>query len=140
MKLKVKKLNEDAMLPTRAHPWDAGADLYAAEAVPYKADDVVIFVPTHVSIGIEPGYVGLICDRSSMARSGFKVGGGVVDAGYTGEVGVMLLNLTKQHGCIAKGAKIAQMLLIPVMTPLVEEVTELAESERGSGAYGSTGK
>lgn len=136
---KVKRLDDNATLPTRAHATDAGMDLYASEDVPYSPGQIIV-IPTKVSIDIQPGNVGLVCDRSSMGKKGFKVAGGVIDAGYRGECNVILINLTGDHGCIRKGDKVAQMLIMPVSTPKVVEVTELSETERGDKGFGSSGR
>lgn len=137
-KLKTMKMSEDAKLPTRAHADDAGADLYASADVSYKPGDIIV-VPTQVAMGIESGYVGLVRDRSSVSKKGLKVTAGVVDAGYTGEVQVVLLNLSGKHGCIQKGEKFAQILILPVATPEIVEVTSLADSARGAKGFGSSG-
>jgi dUTP pyrophosphatase len=100
----------------------------------------VIKVPTGVAIEIPPGYVGLIRDRSSVSLTGLKVTAGVIDAGYTGEVNVCLLNVAAEHGCIVKGQKIAQILIVPVATPPVEVVKEFTtKSGRKEKGFGSTG-
>jgi dUTP pyrophosphatase len=136
--IKIKKLHPEAVLPTRAHPNDAGMDLYALADVPYKPGDCIV-VPTGVAISVPEGYVGLVRDRSSVSKQRLKVTAGVIDAGYTGESCVVLLNLSGEHGCIKRGSKIAQMLLIQVATPAVEEVVELAASPRGAKGFGSSG-
>lgn len=136
--LNVKKLFSGAALPTRHNPEDAGLDLYAVEDVPYRPGELVV-VPTAVAMEIDPGYVGLICDRSSMGKRQFKVMGGVIDAGYRGDITVMLKNLSDQHGCIRKGERIAQMLIVPVALPVVREVKELSGTSRGTGGFGSSG-
>lgn len=136
--INVKLLNKHAIAPTRAHSWDAGLDLYASEDVPYKPDTIVT-VSTGVAMAVPVGYVGLVRDRSSVSKQGLKVTAGVVDAGYTGEIGVVILNLSNQHGCIRKGQKIAQILLLPVSTPLVAVVDELPSSTRGDKGFGSSG-
>lgn len=136
--IQVKKLASDATLPTRANSHDAGMDLYASEDVEYKPNDLIV-VPTKISVGIAPGYVGLVRDRSSVSKSKLKVTAGVVDAGYTGEVMVVMLNLSGQHGSIRRGQKFAQMLIIPVVTPEVVEVLHLGQTERGDKGFGSSG-
>ncbi len=137
--INVMRLSTEAKLPTRAHPVDAGMDLYASKALSYKAEDKILVINTEVAIEITPGYVGLVRDRSSMSKKGLKVTGGVIDAGYTGECAVVMLNLSGQGGYIGKGDKVAQMLLIPVETPAVCEVTQLGQTERGAKGFGSSG-
>lgn len=136
--IKVKRLNKDAVLPTRTHEHDAGLDLYALEDVAYKPGDT-IYVHTGVAADIPNGYVGLVRDRSSVSKRRIKVSAGVVDAGYRGSIDVLLLNLSGEHGCIKKGEKIAQLLIIPVATPSVVEVSELTETVRSEKGWGSSG-
>lgn len=140
MSLKVKKLVPGAKLPSRAQEGDAGLDLYAAEAMVIVPKELRV-VGTGIALEIPHGSVGLIWDKSGLAaKSGLKTMGGVIDAGYRGEVRVVLVNLgTVPHG-IAAGDKIAQLLVQKVDLPSVEEVTELSDSERGEGGFGSTGR
>lgn len=145
--LKVFKLNPEAYLPTRNNADDAGIDLYSLETFVIPIGSTKI-VSTGVAIKIPVGFVGKVEDRSSMARNGLKVGGGIIDAGYSGEVSVVLHNLTNSNHSsfqgrgylIEKGQKIAQLLLIPVETPNVQEVDHLWNSNRGSKGWGSSGK
>ena len=132
------KGEKQGYVPTRAHDTDAGMDLYAAEDTPYKPGDI-ISVSTKVAVEIAPGYVGFVRDRSSVSKSGLKVTAGIIDAGYTGECVVVLLNLSGQHGCVRKGSKIAQILILPVATPSIFEVGELGASTRGNKGFGSSG-
>ncbi len=136
--IRIMKLGDRATLPTRGHPNDAGLDLYAAETVDFRPGQVIV-VPTHIAMEIPPGYVGLIRDRSSVGKRKLKVTGGVIDAGYTGSVDAVLLNLGGEHGCIRQGERFAQILLLPVATPEVVEVSELTPTSRGSAGFGSTG-
>jgi len=138
--IKVKKLSFNAVLPTRAHEWDAGLDLYAAVDIPYKPGDMML-VQTCIAMEIDPGYVGFIRDRSSISKTKLKVTAGIIDAGFKGEVCVALLNLSGEHGCITAGSKIAQILIVPIATPMVVEVNDFnEESARGSKGWGSTGR
>lgn len=136
--LEVKKLTAHAKLPTRAHPGDAGLDLYAADDDPYRPDEVFT-VGTGVAIAIPKGMVGLVCGRSSLNVKGLISTGGVIDHGYTGEIKIALLNMTGEHGCIRRGERVAQLLLLPIESPSVCEVPELPDSERGDRGFGSTG-
>lgn len=140
----MRKLDQKALTPTRSHPTDAGLDLYCFEDVPYKPGDLVK-VPTRVAIEIPKGFVGLIRDRSSVSLQKLKVTAGVIDCGYTGEVNVVLLNLAQGmdgHGCVQRGQKIAQILLVPIETPEVEVVEDFTPTESGrkEQGFGSTGK
>ena len=145
--ISVFRLNENAVLPTRANPTDAGLDLYAIEDVFIPVNKTQV-VKTGVAIKIPDGYVGKVEDRSSMAVKGLRTGAGVIDSGYTGEVGVVIHNLnndaepgwySSRGFYIKRGQKIAQLLLYKVETPKVEEVSILWSSERGSGGFGSSG-
>lgn len=139
MKLKIKKLYPDAKLPTRAHHDDAGTDLYA------QGDHIVLphqttIIPTGVAMELEKGYVSLIWDKSSVGSKGIKTLGGVIDAGYRGEYKIILHNLNNEAYVFKHGDKVAQLLVQKVEFPDLEEVTELADSTRGEGGFGSTGK
>ncbi len=137
--VRVKRLEPDTTLPTRAHPTDAGMDIYAWRTVKFSADDVVVIVPTKVAVEVPEGYVGLIRDRSSISKRGLKVTAGVIDCGYTGDPCVVFLNVSRSEGVVEKGSKIAQILLLPVATPEIVEVKELDETGRGSKGFGSSG-
>ncbi len=136
--LKVKRLDPRAELPVRAHSNDAGLDLKCLDnfILPPRTP---IKISTGLSFEIEPGFSGIIFDRSSMGFKGVSVLGGVVDSGYTGEVSVILLNSTDFFIKIESGSKIAQMVVLPITTPTVVEIDSIAESSRGSGGFGSTG-
>ena len=138
----VRQLDPDLPLPGYAHPGDAGADLYAASAadIPPGARAVV---PTGVAIELPDGYVGLIHPRSGLAaRLGVTVlnAPGTVDSGYRGEIMVILQNhdpVTIAH--IARGDRIAQLVVQRVERAHFHRVEALTESRRGAGRHGSTG-
>lgn len=138
--LKVKRLSETAVLPSYAHADDAGMDLFAcAETVVPRGGRTL--VGTGVAMEIPEGYVGLIWDKSGLSNNhGLKTLGGVVDAGYRGEVKVGLANISDEDYTIRAGEKIAQMLIQSVEHAIVEEVRELTDTLRGEGGFGSTGK
>jgi dUTP pyrophosphatase len=139
MNLKIKKLISDAMIPSYAHAGDAGLDLYSCEEVLLKPMERRM-IKTGISMAIPHGYVGLIWDKSGMAaKYGLKTMAGVVDAGYRGEIIVVLHNLSANDFLIEKNSKIAQMLIQPVHSADVVEVDSLDETSRGNGAWGSTG-
>ncbi len=139
MNLKVKKLHLDAKLPTRAHHDDAGLDIYCYEKT-ILLPHTTIKVPTGIAYEVPEGYVGLIWDKSSVGGKGIKTLGGVLDAGYRGELFVPLYNLGNEPYIFEAGHKIAQMLIQKVELWEVEEVDVLSETVRGEGAFGSTGK
>lgn len=139
MKLKVKKLYENSLIPSRAHHNDAGADLYAYNdhvVLPGKR----VTIPTGVALEIEEGNVGLIWDKSSIGAKGLKTLGGVLDAGYRGEVFVTVQNLGDETYTFSHGQKVAQLIIQKVEFPEIIEVSELSDSLRGEGGFGSTGK
>jgi dUTP pyrophosphatase len=142
MSLRVRRVDPRAVLPTRAYPGDAGLDLYAlddAELGPGERASV----RTGIAVQIPEGQAGLVLPRSGLARRhGISVvnAPGLIDAGYRGEVEVLLLNTDRSTPfSIAAGDRIAQLVIVGVHAPQVLEVQELALSERGSGGFGSSG-
>jgi dUTP pyrophosphatase len=139
MKIKIKKLHSEAKIPNFALPGDVGMDLYSASDVIIKPGER-ISCPTGIAIKIPEGYAALIWDKSGPSHKfGIKTLGGVFDSNYTGEYLIGMINLGKEDFVIEKGQKIAQVLFQKVEHPEVEEVEELEETNRGSGAFGSTG-
>lgn len=139
MNLKVKKLHPDAKLPSKGHPGDAGIDFFAIETNVF-ATGAQVNVKTGVAIEIPEGHVGLIWDKSSVSfNKGLKVMGGVIDAGYRGEIIISLLNTSKNEQIIEKGQKVAQMIIQKFEDCNIEEIEELSETVRGQGREGSTG-
>lgn len=143
MKLKVV-LDPGAKMPTRAHKMDAGLDLYSTvdTVLPVKSawTDGNVCIDTGVHIEIPTGYVGFLKSKSGLnVKSGIQ-SEGVIDAGYTGSIMVKLYNHGKNPVKIAKGQKISQLVLLPIITPDLELVDSLEDTERGTGGFGSTGK
>lgn len=139
MQLQVKKLHPDAKLPQFAHATDAGLDLYTVENVAIAPGER-ISIATGIAVQIPVGYVGLIWDKSGIAqKGGLKTLGGVIDADYRGEVFVGLLNTGAEQYEFTSGQKIAQMLIQKIEHPEIIEVDELDDTDRGDGAFGSTG-
>ena len=137
--LEIQKLHPEAKVPTRAYEHDAGLDLTTVETHTLKPGEGKIF-KTGIAIALEPGYVGLVWDRSSMGKKGIKTLGGVIDSGYRGEVGVILWNISQESHTISAGERIAQLLVQTVATPQTKEVSDLSKTERGAGGFGSSGK
>lgn len=142
MTLKVRRLDARARLPTRAYPGDAGLDLYALENGALEPG-ARASIRTGIAVEIPDGRAGLVLPRSGLAaKHGIALvnAPGLIDAGYRGEVRVLLLN-TDQNAtfAISAGDRIAQLVLVEVQTPAVVEVGDLALSERGAGGFGSTG-
>ncbi len=139
MQIKMKRLHEDAVLPNYAHPGDVGLDLYSLEDYTLQPGEVHIFF-VGFALEFDAGYAAIVKDKSSVGGKGVVTVGGVYDAGYRGEYNVGLLNGTKEPFEVKKGQKIAQLVIFPVALATLEEVTELSDSSRGTGSFGSTGK
>lgn len=123
----------------KAHKTDAGYDLLADETHVVYANDSRL-ISTGLKVGIPKGYVGIIKARSGLSvKHGIDVGAGVVDCGYTGDVGVLLRNTSKEAFRVNKGDKIAQMVVIAISPYEVLKVNSLDNSDRGSKGYNSTG-
>ena len=136
-KMKIK-LDEGAYKPTRAHEIDAGLDLYARETQIVPAKESAIF-DTGVHIEIPVGYVGMIKSKSGLNVKHGLSSEGVVDAGYTGSIVVKLYNHSGYDYTVQAGNKISQIVIMPIITPELELVDELDETERGNNGFGSTG-
>jgi len=140
IKVGIKKINNDAKIPTYAHEGDAGMDIYSVESVVVEAG-AHAKIHTGVAVEIPNGFVGLVWDKSGISMNyGLKTLGGVIDAGYRGEVMVGVANLSKENYVVEKGHKIAQVLIQKIESPEIVEVKELNTSERGKKGFGSTGK
>ncbi|MDW7759937.1 MAG: dUTP diphosphatase [Acidobacteriota bacterium] len=139
MKLAVKRIHPDAKLPVRGHPGDAGLDLFAVEDG-LLAPGEIRPISTGIQVAVPAGHVGLIWDKSGISLQGVHRLAGVVDAGYRGEVRVVLANLGRESFEIRKGMKIAQMLVQAVAAPEVVEMDELDVTSRGEDGFGSTGR
>jgi dUTP pyrophosphatase len=140
MVLKVKLLNVDAKIPTKAHEGDLGYDLYSAEDIIIKPN-CVTKVHTGIACSFPNGYGALMRDRSSMAtKAEIFVVAGVIDSGYRGEILVAFMNPFDKIYIIKKGDKIAQMIVTKVNNCVIEEVEELDDTSRSDGGFGSTGR
>ena len=138
MQIMVKKLTAEARLPAFAHPGDAGMDLFACVEMTLAPGETKP-VPTGIQMAIPQGHVGLVWDKSGISLKGVHRLAGVVDAGYRGEVRVVMINLGLEPFAVAKGMKIAQLLVQPVMSVEVVETDSLDDTTRGQGGFGSTG-
>jgi dUTP pyrophosphatase len=140
--LNVQRLDPRAKLPTRAYPGDAGLDLYALEDA-LLDPGARVSLRTGIAVEIPEGQAGLVLPRSGLAaRHGIALvnAPGLIDAGYRGEVRVLLLNTDRDAACaIQAGDRIAQLLLVRVELADVLEVGELALASRGEGGFGSSG-
>ncbi len=139
MKIKFQKILADAIIPHYAHTGDAGIDIFSAEDAVIKAGERKN-VRTGVKMEMPEGCAALVWDKSGLAlKNGIKTMAGVIDSCYRGEIGIVLINLGNLDFKIAKGQKIAQMLIQKMEQAEVEEVKELNETSRGDGGFGSTG-
>lgn len=136
------RLAEEAILPTRAYPGDAGLDLHALEGATLGPGRRAS-IRTGIAIELPEGLAGLVLPRSGLAaRHGIALvnAPGLIDSGYRGELQVLLLNTDPDASfTIAPGDRIAQLVLVRIETPAVVEVDTLAPSERGVGGFGSSG-
>ena len=140
--LDVTLLHPAAQPPARSRPGDAGYDLRCVE--PFRlAPGERATVPTGVAIAVPEGAAGLVVPRSGLAaRHGISVvnGPGLIDPNYRGEVKVVLVNLGAQSYHADAGDRIAQLLLVPCLTPEVQVVGELPQTDRGAAGFGSSGR
>jgi len=139
VRVKIKKLKENAVVPSYAHMGDAAMDLFSAE-------DYVVgvgkrqLVSTGIAMALPEGYFASIRGKSGLAyKKGICILGGVIEYTYRGEYGVIVLNTGDEDFVIRAGDKVAQVVIAPVSTAEVEVVEELDETVRGEGAFGSTG-
>jgi dUTP pyrophosphatase len=141
--LPILKLKDEAILPSRAHPGDAGLDLYACEAA-HIGPGERWSVGTGVGVEIPEGHAGLVLPRSGLARDhGIALvnAPGLIDSGYRGELRVLLLNTDPAETFrVEAGDRIAQLVLTPIATPEPVEAAELTESVRGRSGFGSSGR
>ena len=143
-KIRVKKLNEKAMLPTYGSAGAAGADLYACLEAPVTIEPgESAWIPTGLALEVPEGCAGLVYARSSLGvKRGLAPANkvGVIDSDYRGEIRVVLFNHGKIAQVVEHGERIAQFLITSVLTPAYVEVDELTNTDRGIGGFGSTGK
>lgn len=146
MQIPVKRLHPDARLPVRAHASDAGADLFALDG----ADEEVDYRPLHpgerrlfrtgIALAVPEGWYGRIAPRSGLSvKQGIDVMAGVIDSGFLGEVQVLLVNLGRDPVWIKPGDRLCQLIIERCEAASFEEVTDLEQSARGAGGFGSTG-
>ena len=133
------KLDDGAFVPTRAHEHDGGMDLYAMEDQIVPARESAIF-DTGVHVQLPNGTAGLLVSKSGLNVKHGLTSEGLIDEGYTGSIAVKLYNNSGFDYWVHRGDKISQLVIIPVITPEVELVDELEDTERGTGGFGSTGK
>jgi dUTP pyrophosphatase len=142
MQISFLKLDEELPTPHHAHAGDGGVDLYARAPFRLKPGERSL-VPTGVAVAIPVGYAAFLVPRSGLAiQHGIGVvnGPGLIDAGYRGEVKVALINHGEKAVEVARGERIAQLVVVPVAVQEWVEVDELPDTDRGAGGFGSTGR
>src|SRR4051812_31061260 len=139
MKLKIKKLKEDAKLPSYARPGDVGLDMYSMETVTVMPGQHHRFWHGF-ALEFPEGFAALVKDKGSISKAGLHTMGGIYDAGYRGEYNTHLVNLGGGPYTVEIGDKVSQLVIFPVVIAELEETDTLSESERGEGRFGSTGK
>ena len=138
--MKIRITRPDVQVPSYAKDGDAGFDLRAAEEI-MMFDNAITAIPTGIHVSIPKGYTGLVVPRSGQAKRGLTVvnAPGIVDSGYTGEVLVLAHIVTGDAIIVAKGERIAQMVIVPYLDVEFEVVEELDATDRGDAGFGSTG-
>lgn len=139
--IKIKKFR-NVKSPIRAHKNDAGLDLYVPEPYTMIVEDNAVVIPMGIGIELEDGFMAQLIERSSIGKKGIILAKSPIDAGYRGEIHAIIPtnNPAKIAGMIKEGERLCQLVITPVATPEIIEVDELSSSERGTGAFGSTGK
>ena len=146
VRVNIKKLHPDAVIPTYAKPGDAGMDLYAVDVsqhIDSITDEVTkIIIDSGISFEIPEGFVGLVFPRSSIQSTGLRLTNcvGVIDSGYRGPVKAIFDVKDPSLSYYEKGDRFAQIMILPYPQVVFVESEELSETERGSGGFGSTGK
>lgn len=138
MQLRVQKLTETAIVPTRAYSGDVGNDLYSDEEIvipPWSRK----LVRTGIAVAIPEGCYGRVAPRSGLSCNNIDVGAGVIDRGYRGEVKICLINSSDQEFRVSKGMKIAQLVCEKVEYPQIVCVDMLDDTDRSDGGFGSSG-
>lgn len=140
--LQILKLNPEAKLPARQTSGSAGYDLYSLELGTIEPRSRLL-IPTGIAIKLPAGTVGLIKSRSGLSvRAGLEHGAGVIDNDYRGSLGIVLHNHSNEPFEFDKHTRIAQLIIVPILTPEIDEITEFVDekkNERGSDGFGSSG-
>lgn len=141
MELKIIKLHKEAQIPEYAHSDDSGMDLCSIDEVMLKKGEIKL-IKTGISIELPKNTEAQIRPRSGLAlKHGITVlnAPGTIDEGYRGEIGIILINHSNEDFQIKAGMKVAQMVIMPVLKPIIKIVNELSETSRGNNGFGSTG-
>ncbi len=140
MRLKIKRLRREMIIPRYAHAGDAGLDLYSCEDYEIKPGERHVF-GLGFALELPAGYVALVWDKSGLARKhGLTLLGGVIEAGYRGEYQLIMFNTSPHPYAVKKGDKIGQLLIQTIESVKIEDADTLSETERGTGGFGSTGR
>jgi dUTP pyrophosphatase len=142
MQVSFTRLDKELPTPRRSHPGDAGADLFAREAVVLQPGERAL-VPTGIAVAVPDGFAGFVVPRSGLAITdgiGVVNGPGLIDAGYRGEVKVVLINHGSKAVQIDRSDRIAQLVVVPVASWEFVETETLPATSRGGGGFGSTGR
>lgn len=138
--IRVKKLSDTAIIPTRGSEVSAGWDLYASQEVVVPARGKAI-IATDIAIAVPVGFYGRVAPRSGMAwKKHTDIGAGVIDADYRGPIGVVMFNHSDEDLQIESGDRVAQLVIEQISMAPLTEVESLDDTERGEGGYGSTGR
>ena len=139
MQLKIRRIDKMLPLPCYAKKSDAALDLRSSIDCVIKPNESKT-IPSGIAVEIPQGYFGSVRDRSGLAsKFAIHTLAGVIDSGYRGEIGIVLINLGKEDFKITKSDRIAQIIIQPILQPEIVEVESLDESDRGIGGFGSTG-
>lgn len=141
MILRIIRIKSDAITPKYAHADDSGMDLHSTDEAVIEPNESKL-IKTGIKLELPPNTEAQIRPRSGLAlKNGISVLNtpGTIDEGYRGEIGVILINHSKKSFSVSKGMRIAQMIIAPIIRPIIEEVKDLSNTERGSGGFGSTG-
>ncbi len=139
MKIKIKKLKDNAIIPKSMHKGDAALDIYSCIDINIQPGERVL-IDTGISMAIPQGYFGNIRDRSGLAvKHGLHTMAGVVDSNYRGEIKIVIINLSKEEYSVKQGDRVAQMIIQEVNEIVLEEVEDLDSTERGGGGFGDSG-
>lgn len=139
MKVKFKRLNEKAVMPTKAHPTDAGFDLTASKTTNIPARGRAL-IPTDIAMAIPEGYYGMVVGRSgNTIKRGLVGQTGIIDAGYRNGIGIMAFNTTEEDIVVEYGERAGQIVLMPILVCELEEVDDIGTTTR-NGGFGSSGR
>lgn len=133
------RVDPGAYYPERAHETDAGLDLRSTINTVIAPHRKAV-IDTGIHVAIPEGYVGLLTSKSGLMAKHGLTSRGTIDSGYTGSIRVVLFNHSDEHFVVCEGDKISQLVILPMLVPTLEYVTDLDETERGEGGFGSSGR